>query len=253
MISLDNKTTTSDGRFIVFNLEPGVGHVEAQLNGEPVAPFLISAVEGGELLYRTLQISTGAIKGRIFDPVTSPARLRPVAGARVRIEGSAEWSSTDSYGAFSIGPVRWVKGERISLEFSAGRFNNHRYSLQPDRLPESLSLFAFPANYIYRLAHSMEVELDSTGGIVLGKVAGSSLRVDALADHSVQNNAKDFYFDARGRLKGSHSRTDPRFGTYVIFNVPSGRILLHGNDGAGQLRYSEAVVSSPASVSVVMD
>jgi hypothetical protein len=69
----------------------------------------------------------------------------------------------------------------------------------------------------------------------------------------VANSAKDFYFDAKGKLRGSHTMTDPKFGTYVIFNVPKGRTLLQGNDSNGALRYSEAIVSTPASISIIMD
>lgn len=249
----DRKASSSDGRFLFLNVEPGAGFAEATVNGESVSPFLVSTVEGGELLDKTLSVETGIISGKLFNPVSEKGRLLPITGARLRIEGDTEFTNTDALGAFSIGPVRWFKGERISLDLSAERFNNHRYLVSPNKKSNSLSLFAFPALYFGRLARSMDVELDQGSGIILGRVSGMQVRLDALAEHSVVNGAKDFYFDAQGRLKGSHSATDPKFGTYVIFNVPKGRTLLHGQDGNGVLKYSESVVSSPAAISVIMD
>jgi hypothetical protein len=248
----DARGTGADGRFLFLNVESGVVYVDAAVNGEPVAPFALSTVEGGELVQKTLQPVSGAIRGRLFNPVSSAPKLSPLAGARVRVEGSTDYVTTDSFGAFTIGPIRWMKGERIALEFSAERFNNHRYLINADN-SGPLNLFAFPAAYISHLAQSMDVDLDPYAGIVMGKITGASVRVDAMADHSLTNNAKDFYFDSHGRLKGSHEMTDSRFGTYMILNVPKGRAILEGSDANGMLRFSESIQSSPSSVSVVMD
>jgi hypothetical protein len=250
--SAQHKATTGDGRFIFFNVEPGTGFVESALNGEPIAPFVLSTVEGGELVTKVLTPTSGSIRGRLFNPVADRGGLQPVTGARVRIEGSADWANTDSYGAFSLGPARWMSGERLALEFSAEKFSNHRYLLSPGQKKE-LNLYAFPAAYLAKLGRSMDVEVDPYSGIVIGKVSGPSVRIDAMADHSTVNAARDFYFDASGKLRGSHAMTDPAFGTYVIFNVPKGRTLLQGNDGKGVLRYSDSVISSPASISVIME
>lgn len=247
------KSTTSDGRFLFFNVEPGSGVVEVSDSGEAVAPFSLSVVEGGELSFRELSLVAGSIKGRVFNPVDGTGKLLPISGARMKIEGSSEWTNSDSYGAFHLGPLRMVKGEPISLEFSSEKYNNHRYLVFPNEDPLGLNLFAFPANYLGRLAQSMDIDLDSTAGIVMGKVSNLSVRIDALADHSPVNSAKDFYFDSRGKLRGSHTATDSRYGTYVIFNVPKGRTLLQGIDSSGSLRYSETVVSSGATISVIMD
>jgi len=249
----DRKGTSSDGRFLFLNLEPGAGYMESALNGEPIAPFQFSTVEGGELISKHLSPVGGSIKGRVFNPVAGGAKVTALSGARVRIEGAPDYAVSDSYGAFTIGPVRWMKGERIFLELSAEKYNNHRYSVSPDKQKTGLNMYAFPAIYISRLAHSMDVDLDPYAGLVMGKVLGNAVRIDALADHSPVNAAKDFYFDARGQLRGSHTMTDPEYGTYVIFNVPKGRTLLQGNDSSGALRYSEAVVSTPSSVSVIME
>lgn len=249
----EKKQTTSDGRFIFFNVEPGTGYVETSLNGENIAPFQISFVEGGELSLKTLVAESGQVKGRLFNPVSANGKLLPVAGARVRLEGSSEWVTTDSFGAFSVGAAKWIRGEKAALEFSAEKFNNHRYTIDFAKHKEALNLYAFPANYIRRLARTMDVDLDPYTGIVFGKASGPALRMDALADHSTVNGAKDFYFDGAGRLRSSHNMTDPRYGTYVIFNVPKGRSLLQGNDGNGKLRLSDSIVSNPSSVTVVMD
>ncbi len=248
----DLRSTSGNGRFIFFNIEPGSGFLETSINGEAVAPIEISTVEGGEMIQKTLTPVPGTIRGRVFNPVASVGKMLPVSGAKVRIEGASDWVNTDSFGAFSIGPVKWIKGERISLELSAEKFNNHRYNFDPNN-GAGLNLFAFPAPYLTKLARSMDLDIDPYSGLIVGKVTGPSVRMDALADHSVVNSARDFYFDSRGRLRGSHEMTDPRYGTYVIFNVPKGRTLLHGNDSGGILRYSESVISSPASVSILMD
>jgi hypothetical protein len=251
--STELKATTSDGRFLFLNLAPGTDLIESSVGGEAVAPFLLSTVEGGEMVTKTLTPHSGNLHGRLFDPVSAQGRLLPVGGAKIRIEGAPDWSTTDAYGAFSIGPVKWMKGEKIALEFSAEKFNNHRYILQPEEHPGAINLYAFPATYLGRLAKSVDVDLDLYSGIVLGKVSGLQVRIDALADNALTNSSRDFYFDGFGHLRGSHMMTDPKFGTYVIFNVPKGRALLEGSDGDGVLRYSDAVVSSPATISVVMD
>jgi hypothetical protein len=251
--STSRKATSTDGRFIYFNLDSGTGYMEASLSGEPIAPFQFSTVEGGEMVMKELVPETGSIRGRLFNPVSMGARLQPLPGARVRVEGGAEFAVTDSYGAFTVGPMKWMRGERVFLEMSAEKFNNHRFSIIPGTQKAGLNLYAFPAVYISRLAESMDVDIDPYAGVVMGKVTGGSVRIDALADHSPINGAKDFYFDAKGKLRGSHTMTDPHFGTYAIFNVPKGRTILQGNDSAGTLRYSESVVSSPSSVSVIME
>jgi hypothetical protein len=253
IITSDLKNTTSDGRFIYFNLDPGSGYMEVATAGDPVSPFSLSIVEGGEMVSKDLQIVSGSLKGRIFNPVDGSGKLLPIAGARIKIEGSSDWINTDSYGAFSLGPLKWIKGESVSLEFSSEKYNNHKYLIQPKAQSAGLNLYAFPANYLGRLAQSMDVDLDSSAGIVMGKVSNLSVRIDALADHSAVNSAKDFYFDSKGKLRGSHTMTDSRYGTYTIFNVPKGRALLQGNDSQGILRYSEAIISNGATISVIMD
>lgn len=247
------KSSSGDGRFIFFNVDPGTGVVEVGDSGEMVAPFSLSVVEGGELSFKELSIVAGSIKGRIFNPVDGRGKLLPISGARMKIEGSSEWTNSDSYGAFHLGPLKMIKGEPISLEYSSEKYNNHRYLVYPNEDPLGLNLFAFPANYLGRLAQSMDIDLDSTSGIVMGKVSNLSVRIDALADHSPVNSAKDFYFDSKGKLRGSHTSTDSRYGTYIIFNVPKGRALLQGIDSTGSLRYSESVVTSGATISVIMD
>ena len=251
--AVGRKSTSSDGRFLFFNIEPGAGYVESSVNGESIVPFPIASVEGGELNIKTLVPTTGSLKGRLFNPVIKTGALAAVAGARVRLEGSIEWTSTDAFGAFSLGSLKWIKGESVVMEFSAEKFNNHRYAIDLSKQKDPVSLFAFPASYIRRLAHSMDVDLDPYAGIVFGKAVGPSMRMDALADHSNVNGAKDFYFDGQGRLKGSHTMTDPRYGTYVIFNVPKGRSMLQGSDGNGRLRYADSVVVNPSTVTIIMD
>jgi hypothetical protein len=249
----ERKSTSADGRFLFFNVDAGTGFVESSVGGESVAPFLVSTVEGGELVSKTLEVQSGTLAGRLFNPVGEKGRLIPIGGARLRIEGDTDFITTDALGAFSFGPARWIKGERISLDLSVEKYNNHRYLLEPKLKDGALNLFAFPATYMGRLARSMDIDLDSNSGIVLGRVSGMRVRIDALAEHATVNPAKDFYFDAQGKLRGSHSATDPKFGTYVVFNVPRGSVLIHGQDGNGVLRYSGSVVSSPAAISVLMD
>lgn len=252
-ISADRKQSSRDGRFVFFNLESGVHLVESSIRGETIAPFMLSSVEGGEFIYRDLQVQSGSLSGRLFNPLGKNGSLVPLPGARVRVEGESDFVATDAAGNFSFGAIKWMRGEKISLDVSLEKFNNHRYLLTPTKDSIRLDLYALPAIYLGRLAQSMDLDLDRSSGIVLGKVNEMRVRVDALAEHSQINPAKDFYFDARGKLKGSHSSTDPKFGTYVIFNVPKGNVILHGQDGSGALKYGGNVVSSPTAVSVVID
>lgn len=249
----DLKATSGNGGFLFLNVESGTGFLETSVNSEGVAPLQVSTVDGGELIQKTLVLNSGNLGGRIFNPVEAGGKPMPVSGARVRIDGASEWVTTDAFGAFSIGPFKWFKGEKITLEVSAEKYNNHRYVVSADGPSRPLNLFAFPAAYVNRLARSMDIDLDPYAGLIIGKVSGPGMRMDALADHSLTNNAKDYYFDARGRLRGSHAMTDPKFGTYIVFNVPKGRTLLQGNDATGTLRYSEAVVATPSSINIQME
>ncbi|MGZ3662294.1 MAG: carboxypeptidase-like regulatory domain-containing protein [Bdellovibrionota bacterium] len=252
-VTRDAKATGSTGRFLFLNVESGTGYLETFVNGEAVTPVQVSSVEGGELIHKVLTPMSGSLHGRIFNPVAQGGKMQPLVSARVRVDGASEWVTSDAYGAFAIGPMKWMKGEKVALEVSAEKFNNHRYLVNADQAGNGLNLFAFPAVYIAHLARSMDVDLDPYAGLVVGKVSGPALRIDALADQSTVNNAKDFYFDSRGRLRGSHEMTDPRFGTYIIFNVPKGRALLEGNDSAGVLRYSDAVYANPSTINVEME
>jgi hypothetical protein len=258
-ISPDQRSASADGRFIYFNVEPGHFFVETlSVRGEASAPFLVSSVEGGEFIHRRLEFEAGAIRGRIFNPVAAGKGLAPIVGARLRIEGGTEWTSSDGFGSFQFGPIRWVRGERVAIELSATQFQVHRYLVDPSKKTKgtndkALSLFAFPASYLQRLALSVDVEPDSGAGIIMGNVGPKAVRIDALADHSSVNSTKDFYFSGRGQLLGSHTTTDPKFGTFALFNVPKGRMILGGNDLNGRLRFSDWTLSTPGAVTVVND
>ena len=249
------KATSSDGRFIFFNIEPGIGFLEATIAGENIAPISISVVEGGQLIFKNLNVIQGKIKGRAFNPVATNNGMLPINGARLRIEGASEWSNTDSYGAFVLGPMKFFQSERVAIELTAEKFLNHRYVISSNYIEEKneLNLFAFSSSYVNKLGNSMDVMQDSYAGIILGKVSNLSVRIDAMAEHSVANGSKDFYFDAKGRLQGAHAMTDPRYGTFMIFNVPKGNTLLHGNNSMGQLQFYDSVASYPATISVVME
>lgn len=240
--------TSSDGRFLFLNVRPGAGFLESELGGEPVAPVAVSMVEGGELVQRHLVPMQGSVRGRLFD-VISGQGLLPLAGARVRVEGGHDFSTTDAWGAFHLGGLKWMRGEKLSLLFSADRFHNHRFQAEVDS-GRPLSLYAFPAAYLERLANLAGVALDPGAGILVGKSAGPAVRVDALAEQASENFTKDFYFDARGRMRSTPAKTDPRFGTFLLFNVPAGRVLLLGNDDSGTLRYSHSAFASPSTVNV---
>lgn len=249
------KATSLDGRFIFFNIEPGIGFLEASMAGENIAPISLSIVEGGQLVSKNLQTVQGKIKGRVFNPVATQNGMLPISGARLRIEGTSEWSNTDSYGAFTLGPMKFFQGEKVAIEFSSEKFSNHRYVVSPAYIEQKneLNLFAFTTAYVSKLANSMDIMTDAYTGIILGKVSNLSVRIDAMAEHSVANGAKDFYFDAKGKLQGAHAMTDPRFGTFMIFNVPKGNTLLQGSNAMGQLQFFDSVASYPATISVVME
>ncbi len=257
------KATAENGRFIFFNVEPGVGYLDLHVKGDPVAPTLISPVEGGGVIYKQLKVVEGKIRGRVFDPIAgtnAKKALRPVVGARIRVEGSSEWAVSDSIGAFQLPQFKYVQGEALAIELTAEKFYTHRFVMTP-KFRESqkgtvvdVNLFAFPSAYINDLANSLELSLDPYSGLILGNVgAGRSLRIDALADHSPTNGSKDFYFDERGGLRGGRSGTHPDFGTFAIFNVPRGRILLQGTDRSGKARHYSTVYASPSVISIAVD
>ena len=144
----------------------------------------------------------------------------------------------------------------MNIEVSIKGFHSHRFVVRYKQFEQKqfINLYAFPANYLSQLARSLDVELDPMTGVIVGKVLGESpVRLDALADHSALNNARDFYFDKKGRLLGANNMTDPKFGTYVIFNVPKGRSLLQGSDANGVLRYQSSVRMSESSITVLAE
>lgn len=254
----DSKGTTSDGRVIFFNVAAGVGSLEAYANGsDPLAPIQISAVEGGEMIFQELELSTGKIAGRIFDATKKDrlGRVAPVGGARVRIEGSSEWANTDPYGNFSLPQTKFFKDQPLQIEVNHEGYYAHSFRV-PAPAADAVggkSLYMFPMSYINHLASKSDVALDPYGAVIFGSTGpGFKVRIDALSDHSTRNQAKDFYFDKHQDLRGSHAYTDEKFGTYMIFNVPRGRTLLNGYDGLGKLKYSNTVNANPSTVSVIL-
>jgi hypothetical protein len=248
--------TNFDGRMIFFNVATGLGTFEASMaNGETIAPLTVSAIEGGELIYAELEPVTGRIEGRIMDATKRAGG--PLAGARVRVEGSVEWTNSDAYGNFSLPQTRFFKDQIVGIEVNSPNFYAHGYRVHApsggDNI-KKLNLFMFPINYINSLAAKVNVDLDPNCGLIFGSVgAGVPIRLDALSDHSPRNQSKDFYFDKSQDLRGSHAFTDSKFGTFVIFNVPKGRTLLHGYDSTAKLQYANVIHSTPSSVHVVQE
>ncbi|MFX7816743.1 hypothetical protein ABTK28_22580, partial [Acinetobacter baumannii] len=75
---------------------------------EAITPVQISNVDGGELIFKQLTPVSGSLRGRIFNPVAEGGKMKPVVGARVRVDGASEWVTSDAFGAFSIGPMKWI-------------------------------------------------------------------------------------------------------------------------------------------------
>lgn len=248
-----SKGTTSDGRLIIFNVEAGIGVVEASLGGESIAPAPISAVEGGGLVFKELEPIEQRVRGRIFSPVQSGnEKPQAIVGARMKVEGSSEWTTTDAFGAFELPNLRYLKGEDIALEMTADKFYTHHFQLKSGI--SYVDLFAFPSLYISGLAHSVDVQLDPYAGIVIGSMAkGKSLRIDALSDHSSKNGSRDFYFGANQVIKGSYGQTDARYGTFVVFNAPRGRTILQGLDNESKLKASKVLHTHASTVNVVLE
>lgn len=253
------RATSGDGRFVFFNVESGVGYLNAMDQSNAMAPVIISAVEGGGLIYKGLTPVEARLRGKVFNPVASRGALneRAVVGARVRLSGGSDFVVTDNNGAFDMSAVKLFRNEDFAIELTAEKYYNHKYGFTVSAdidhpLPSALNLFAFPSSYINSMASSVDVDWDSSTGIIIGGIGQKALRVDALAEHAEINNAKDFYFDAQGSLKGSFAQTDKKFGTYIVFNVPKGRVLLHGLDSAGNMRYSGITYPGEATVNVVL-
>ncbi|MCO5142415.1 MAG: carboxypeptidase-like regulatory domain-containing protein [Oligoflexia bacterium] len=253
--SRDLRKTTQDGRFVFFNVDAALGFLESTIDGESIAPTSTAFVDGGQFIYEDLVLDKTEVKGRIFSPVglENKKGLVNIDQAKVRVVGSSDWITTDSNGIFTLPIKKWFQNKRVDLEFSTANFFNHRYSIVVKGPNVFKNLYAFPAVYIRKLARAIDLDLDSMNGIVFGKIKNRSVRVDALSDHSAQNFAKDFYFDFKGRLRGSHYMTDPRFGTFVIFNIPKGRSIINGSTKSGKLYFSDAVSIAPSTISIVLD
>jgi hypothetical protein len=248
--SRELRATSSDGRFLFLNVEAGAGFLETEVNGEALAPVRVSTAEGGELLLKEVIPLSGTLAGHIYEAVKKGGPA-PLVGARVRIEGMTEWTTSDSLGAFRLGPFRWSRGERVSLMFSAANYQNHRYQISPGESDHHL--YAFPAHYLEKLAESHDVGIDPFMGVVIGRALGPSVRIDALSDEPGPNPVRDFYFDANGRMRPAPAMTDPRFGTYMLFNLPAGHANLFGSDADGMLRFGRDVFAGPSVVSVEVD
>lgn len=253
------KSTTMDGRAIYFNVSAGVATLESYVLGEPLAPTMISALGAGEVQFKRVALPDRETKvtGRVLDPVSNPIGAPlPIAGARVRIVGSDRWTETDSLGAFELPQSRFAKNSDIVLEMSRRGFYNHRFVIRNKSLrreQEDLTLYAFPQIYLNRLAKSVDVQLDPNKGMIIGSVGHSErLRIDTLLDHSDNNEARDFYFDAHNLIQGTHAYTEPGFGTYAIFNVSPGRALIHGYGTNGVLRYGDLSFISASTISIVV-
>lgn len=256
---IELKSTTNDGRMIFFNVEPGVGFLEAFVLGENFTPFVVSPLGGGEVIHQTIDFFEGETKitGKLFDPIQGRnGNLLPINGAKVRVAGGAEWTETDSFGNFELPNFKFVRDTEILIEVTKHGYYNHRfaYKIPADKARmKELQLFAFPQDYINKLATSVEVQLDPNFGMLMGKVSGGErLRVDALLDHDGDNVARDFYFDSHNVIQGSHALTDPSFGTYMIFDVSPGRVLLHAHNQSGSLRAAEVGYFTPSTINVII-
>jgi hypothetical protein len=254
-------STTLDGRLIYFNVDPGVGYLDSTMvNGEHIAPIIVSTIESGDLVYKDLESVDGQIGGRVFDPVEAPGNaLVPIKNTRVRVQGSGEWSTTDTYGSFELPALRFYKNEELLLELENDKYYNHRYfvDLEFSKAKNNridLNLYSFPKTYINSLAKMTDNTLDPYTGIIMGHVnLPKKIRIDALSDHSVSNSSRDYYFDSAKSLLPPHSGTNERFGTYMIFNVPAGRAILQGTEMNGKYRYFDAAYVGPSTVSVMTE
>lgn len=251
-----NRATNNDGRMIFFNVQPGMGSLEIFSEGtDNITPTTLSQISGGELIYKEMEPIGGVLSGKVFD-ATKKGAPSPIIGARVRIEGSNEWAQTGPNGEFRLPQRRFLRRESVQLEVIKDGFYAHSFRIavgNSERLETSKNLFMFPTPYINNLARRADVEIDSQLGIIFGATGkNSSVRIDTLADQSTNNETQDFYFDDKQNLKGSHSFTDEKFGTFLLFNVPNGRNIIHGYNGFGELKYGSLVYVNPATVNVIL-
>jgi hypothetical protein len=253
----DLSATSSNGKMIFFNVEPGFGAMRLSLLGEVMNPFVVSTVGMGDMVVKKVQFGGGErrIRGRIWNAVSGATS--PAVGMKLRLYGVNESVESDETGAFELSGTRFVPGEELLIEASGEGFYNHRYSLiipKTNDPIESLELYAFPQKYVNQLATSVELQLDSENGLLIGKaMRGEKIRIDTLMDHSRNNAAKDYYFDKKNIIQGAHSQTDPEFGTYTVFDVSAGRVLIHGKDASGEIRYSDIGFFSPSTINVILN
>lgn len=257
----DLLSTTSNGKLVYFNVEPGIGFLETFVLGQTVSPIVVSVLDGNELVHRNVRFSSEemVIKGKLFDPIESNSGVPlPISGARVRVAGSVEWTETDSFGSFELPVFRFAEGNEILLEVSARGYYKHRFSLRVSNQKlqslAKLKLFVFPKSYIADLANSVDLNLDPNKGLLIGKISlDEKVRIDTLSEHSSSNLAKDYYFDENNLLRGSYAFTRPGNGLFSVFNVSPGRALLHGYNSDGTLRYSGISYFSPSTINVIVE
>ncbi len=252
--------TTFDGRAIYFDVEPGVGFVKSSVLGKEVAAFVVSNIDENELLYEEVSIRKGKVSGRLFDPINKKdSAPSPIPLAQVRIEGSSEWTESDAFGAFELPNIFFVENKEILIEVNAKGYYKHRYTLKIPRKNDknekilNQNLYAFSLQYINDLATAVGINLNPNRGLLMGKVNNKEkIRIDALSESTNYNESKDYYFNKSQLIQGAHSYTEPKHGTYAIFDMPPGRVLLQGVNSAGKLRYSEIGYFSPSTVNVIL-
>ncbi|HTW90246.1 MAG TPA: carboxypeptidase regulatory-like domain-containing protein [bacterium] len=98
------ESTRADGGFLLSGFPPGPQTLEASCLGYPAKSVAVQ-VRSGETdtveLYLMDTTNVGRAEGTVFDAGTG----RPVAGARISVEGTGCEAVTDSIGHYSIGDV----------------------------------------------------------------------------------------------------------------------------------------------------
>ena len=257
---LDNRmeSTSFDGRAVFFNVKKGVGFLESFILGEDTVPTIISSLGNMELIHKNLSFSNQKIHGKLLNPIklTKEGVPSPIIGARVKISGSSQWTETDLFGYFELPNSFYVRGSKIILEFSTANYYKHRYQLEvPDvdtKKLNSITLYAFPIDYINNMANSVNIKLNPNTGIIIGQASkGKSLQINTLLDHSTTNESMDFYFDKNQNIQNSHAFTNRKYGTYAVFNIAAGRGVIQGHDRSGTLSYADVLHLSPSTVTVL--
>ncbi len=242
--------------FILLNVEPGAHllHLSRGLDKGAIAV----PVRSGVATYVDLtDVSVRSLEGSVISADDSSGR--GLSGIRVSIVGQvADPVRTDSAGAFSLPGVLVAEGHPVYLETDASDGHTHRYAVGAEAWTTQATLFRFSSRRIEFLTQQLEGGVSPDSGLVMGafprlvaQADGETLypsvrSIDSGASLSPETYTLDT--DDRMLVNAPLTAESPRF---AAAQVPAGANLLHVEDKAQGLHWSQLIMASPGVVNVV--